>query len=194
MKSPLRQPADRAYSGHQFMTMRGFERLPFPAALAAEPERRAAGWHHMWHYRTMGLYAEQIARFQAHFPAAHMKVIVYDDFVRDPQGTLRDVFEFIGVDPSFRPARVPRPHPSGTPRRRLTAQLVSRPNMVRSTVRKVIPRSMRSGLRSRLLDASVERVPIEPSVRNELTAGFADDIGRLQTLIERDLSAWLTPR
>ena len=190
----LRQPADRAYSGYHFMAMRGYERLPLADALAAEPQRRADGWHHMWHYRHMGMYADQIARFQAHFPAEQLRVVVYDDFARDPQAVLRDVFEFIGVDPTFQPGRVPRPHPSGAPRRRLTAQLVSRPNVLRSTVRRVIPRSMRSGLRSRLLDASVQRVPIDPAVRNELTAGFADDIGRLQELIGRDLSAWLTPR
>ncbi len=190
----LRQPADRAYSAYQFQRMRGFEPLSLTDALAAEDERVEAGWQHMYHYRRMGQYSAQVQRFVERFPAEQLHVIVYDDFVRDPLGVLKGVFGFLGVDDAFVPPRTPRPMLSGTPRLPLVARMVSRPNVVRSLARSVVPRRFRPAVVAPLRKASVRRDPIDPTVWDELTASFADDISQLEVLIDRDLSAWRRPR
>jgi hypothetical protein len=37
------------------------------------------------------------------------------------------------------------------------------------------------------------RPPMAPALRRRLTEEFAPDIARLQTLLDRDLGAWLAP-
>lgn len=186
----LRQPADRAYSGYQFQRMRGYESLSFTEALAVEDERVTAGWHHMYHYRRMGMYAAQVQRFIDRFPASQLHVVIYDDFARDPKAVVRGVFDFLGVDSAFVPPRAPSPMLSGTLRRPRLAKLVSRPNAVRSMVRVLVPRRFRSAIVDPLRRASVRREPLDQTVRAELTTTYAADIDRLEALIGRDLSVW----
>ncbi len=43
-------------------------------------------------------YTEHLRRFHAAFPAERVKVLIYDDFRRDNEGTVRSVLRFLGVD------------------------------------------------------------------------------------------------
>ncbi|MCW3019494.1 MAG: sulfotransferase, partial [Solirubrobacterales bacterium] len=43
-------------------------------------------------------YVEQLRRFDSHFPAEQILVIVYDDFRRDNDATLRRILRFLDVD------------------------------------------------------------------------------------------------
>ena len=42
-------------------------------------------------------YVEQLRRFDRRFPAENLLVLVYDDFRRDNEGTIRRVLEFLGL-------------------------------------------------------------------------------------------------
>ncbi len=43
-------------------------------------------------------YVEQLRRFHSHFPRERVLVLIYDDFRRDNEGTVREVQRFLGVD------------------------------------------------------------------------------------------------
>jgi hypothetical protein len=45
-------------------------------------------------------YVEQLQRYEAAFPAEQIKVIIYDDFRRDNEATVRTISRFLGVDDS----------------------------------------------------------------------------------------------
>jgi hypothetical protein len=77
-------------------------------ALELEPERRAgrsippsshvpATLLYSDHVR----YVEQLRRFEAHFPAEQILVLIYDDFRADNDGTIRRVLRFLDVDDSL---------------------------------------------------------------------------------------------
>lgn len=42
-------------------------------------------------------------RYRKVFPMEQMKIFLYEDFVKDPQTILRDIFSFLEVDPTFTP-------------------------------------------------------------------------------------------
>lgn len=107
----LRQPADRAYSAYLHTRRDGREPLEdFSAALAAEPQRIAAGWEHLWHYRAMGCYAEQLARYRRVFDPDRLAVFLYDDLLADPSRVLAACMALLGVDATFRPDLSERPN------------------------------------------------------------------------------------
>jgi hypothetical protein len=102
----LRNPVDRAFSAFLHLIRDGREpEGDFEVALAKEEERIQAGWEHIWHYRSMGFYYEQLKRYYDVFPSDQIRVHIYRDFRHDPDTLLREVFEYLGVDTAFRPDR-----------------------------------------------------------------------------------------
>lgn len=106
MIAVLRHPVDRAYSAFLHLLRDAREPLPsFEAALEAEAVRIRGGWEHIWHLRRMGFYGEQLTRYYRYFGREQIRVYLYEELQRAPEEVIADMFEFLGVDPGFRPDR-----------------------------------------------------------------------------------------
>ncbi|HEX8199102.1 MAG TPA: sulfotransferase [Isosphaeraceae bacterium] len=115
----LRDPVDRAYSAFLHLVRDGREPvIDFGEALRREEERIADRWEHIWHYRRMGFYHEQLSRYFVAFDRAQIRIYLYDEFHADPLGVLRDVFRFLGVDEGFAPDTSVRHNAASVPRER----------------------------------------------------------------------------
>lgn len=117
----LRHPADRAWSSYWHTRRHGMESLSFEAAIEQESEREAHPADPLDElrphaYTGRSRYAEQIARLQALFPRADLYFGLFDDLVDDPLRVARGVFDFLGVDPEFRPPSVAVRLNTSTPR------------------------------------------------------------------------------
>jgi hypothetical protein len=100
----LRHPIERAYSAFLHLVRDGRETTTdFAEALKLEDERIAAGWEHIWHYRSMSLYYEQLKRYYDLFDRSQIKLYLYYDFRNETKQMLNDVFRFLGVDDTFTP-------------------------------------------------------------------------------------------
>ncbi len=195
----LRSPADRAYSSFLHMVRDGREPIPdFGRALAAEEERIRAGWSPIWHYRRMGFYYEQISRYREAFGPEKIRVYLYEDLERNPEGVLRDIHEFIGVDPLFVPDVSSRYNVSGVPKSKglhALHRFLLRPNPVKAALKPFFPK----GLRRRMVEGSLNTLrnrnlvkpPFPEEIRRGLIEGYTEDVSRLETLVHRDLSGWL---
>jgi hypothetical protein len=106
----LRDPVSRAWSHYNHEAARGFEDLPFAAALEREPERLAGeaermaadpaydsfSWRHH-SYFTRGLYLEQLHRLYALFPQDQVLLLESGELFADPDATYGRVLEFLGL-------------------------------------------------------------------------------------------------
>jgi len=191
----LRHPVERAYSHFLHLVRSGREPLrDFGAALDAEPERIAAGWEWSWHYRHMGYYGEQLARCLEHVDREQLTVYLFEDFTADPVALAQDIFRVLGVDDAFVPDTSMRYEASGVPKSdRFQRFLLNPDHWIRRISRFLIPEPVRERLLIRMKNVNLEKPPLEPDVRERLTAAYRDDVLRLQDLIDRDLSAWLAP-
>lgn len=52
-------------------------------------------------YKSRGLYKEQLEGYLKYFPREQIIVINSEKLFAEPENTLRQVFEFVGVDPEF---------------------------------------------------------------------------------------------
>ena len=192
----LRNPADRAYSAYMHAVREGKEPIgDFQEALAAEPQRIAENWGLMWRYRDLGNYVEQLERYYAVFSAERIKVILFDDLVREPLQVCRDLQSFIGVDTEFRPDVSLRHNVSGVPRSRVLQRALRGGAGVRRVARAVAPFVGQQRLRrwqTHLSNQNVRKIPAEALDRKALTESFREEVAELQRLIGRDLSAWLS--
>ncbi len=194
----LRQPVDRAYSAYMHVVRDGRETIrDFVQAIEAEPERIKQNWGPLWHYIEGGHYYEQLSRYYSVFPTDQIKVFLHDDFVKDPNAVIAEIFRYLGVETAFKPDMSAKPNVSGVPRselvHRLLFQLFQRPNPLRAVSRKLFPEEMRWRVTAALRNKNLRRVPLDPDLRKELTERYYHDgIISLGELLERDLSVWLS--
>ena len=108
----LRDPVERAFSHYKERVRAGVEELSFEQALEAEPGRLAGevekmmaepsyySRRHDWYsYRDRGIYAPQLRRWRSLFPHASLLVLRSEDLYANPQETLTDVTDFLGLPP-----------------------------------------------------------------------------------------------
>src|SRR5690606_29491924 len=96
----LRNPVKRAFSAYQHLVRDGRESLSFEEALKAEPDRIRDNWELIYHYRSVSKYYVPVKNFTENF--SRVKVILSDQLEKNTEATLRDVFEFLEVDPTYK--------------------------------------------------------------------------------------------
>jgi hypothetical protein len=113
----LRDPVERAYSGHAHEVAHGFETEPFEAALELEPTRLDGqakrivadpgyfSYSHQHHsYVARGQYIEQLERLERHFGRDRLHVVDSGDFFADPEAVYDGVLAFLGLPSRGSPA------------------------------------------------------------------------------------------
>jgi hypothetical protein len=190
----LRDPAERAYSNFKYLRREGREPLAdFEAALEAEHERIRRGWSDNWHYRAKGFYAEQVSRYLGVFPRERLRLYRYEDFSSNPAPILRDLYEFVGVNSSFRQPLGLRVNRSGEVRSPAVQRALDKLRPVKWALEPVLPASLQRQL-LRLQELNLVRAPLAPSVRERLIDEYRDDLLRLQELTGFDVQPWLTSK
>ena len=189
----LRNPVEQAFSHFLYATKQAIETEPdFTRALEKEEERLAAGWQPLFGYSRFPRYGEQLRRYFDIFPKEQILVKTYEDYQNTPQNVLRDIFAFIGADPSFQPDMSRKLNAGGVPKNRALQDFLMKPNPITGAIGHVVPQDLRWAIRDRIAALNTTRQQTMPrAARDILRARLSDDIMELQELIGRDLSGWL---
>jgi len=184
----VRDPVEKAFSQYMHLVRDDRERLPFSAALAAEEERTRDAWAVLWRYAGSSLYAPGIRRFREVFGPENVRVIVNEDLRADAASVLAGLFEFVGVDPRFRPDTRREHHRSGRPRSRLLARALAQPGPLASAARALLPDGWRARVRSLLQSANTgAKGELDAAARRALRERFAPDVLEVERLLGRRL-------
>jgi hypothetical protein len=188
----LRQPVDRAYSHYQMLRRNGREPArDFREALRREDERVRLGWGPTWHYRRRGDYAPQLERYLARFPRTQLRIYLHDDLHANGPRVLRDIFEFLEIDPAFTPDLRQRYNEGGLVHSSALYAFLHQPHRIKDLVRPLFPKPLADRLWLGLRAANRFKTALDPQLRAELTEECRPGILRLQDLLGRDLSPWL---
>lgn len=189
----LRQPADRAYSNYLMMVRDGRESLSdFFTAFLAEEDRIAKNWGFGWHYKRLGLYSQQVKKYQQMFDPNQLRIYLYDDLVKDLGGLTRNLCDFLEIDHLSVEADGLRENRSGIPKYDWLTYLIRRGNPLKRFIQSIATRGLRKKLAHSLLDSNLQASPrLDPAIRQKVTDLYRADILVLQDLIQRDLSGWL---
>jgi hypothetical protein len=96
----LRDPVERAYSHYYYHLYTG--KAATPASFDELIRDKSSDFRN--EILRLGRYDRQIPRFDNYFSRDQMKIILQEDLRTTAEETVRCVFKFIGVDPTFRPA------------------------------------------------------------------------------------------
>jgi hypothetical protein len=204
----LREPASFVRSLHLQMVQNHREsEKDLRKALALEDDRRAgrhiprrAHWPAALIYSDRVRYVEQLRRYHAVFPSEQILVIIYDDFRRDNEATVRTVLRFLEVDETA-PVEVKDANPSvrvrsvhlDTMLRWVRGEGGPGARAVNAALRTLTTRRLRSSLLYPLRRRLVYADPRSPDeqLMCELRSRFKGEVVAVSEYLGRDLvSLW----
>lgn len=179
----LRDPVERLYALYWQRVRLGLEHDGFAAAFARELEPGFPAERSF--YVRRGRCAAGVARFRRLF-GPNVRVIVFEELVRDPRGELAAVFAFLGVDPDVAERiEVGRHNPFALPRNRVAASLLGSAS-ARRIARRLVPLALRARLETALLKTG-PKPELDRDTDQRLTAFFQPDVRELEALLGRTL-------
>lgn len=203
----LREPASFVQSFHLQLLQIGFEtERDLGRALALEPERaqgrkipQGCPWPGALLYTRHVRYAEQLRSYHELFGREAVLTLIYEDFRSDNEGTVRELFRFLGVDDSVEIARS-EANPTVRMRSRRADGLMDSVTMGRGTVSRsvgsVVKAVTPAGLRRRAMRAARRAVvvdtappPADERLMGELRERFAGEVAAAGELLGIDLAA-----
>lgn len=191
----LRNPVERAYSHFLHLVRSGREPLrDFEAALDAEPRRIEKGWEWSWHYRRMGGYPAQLARYRNWFSDEQMRVYLFEDLKADAAAFAQRVYRALGIDDTFAPSVGAPRRSTGYPRWQWFQNFLHTPSHpLRRAARRVLPEGVRDRVLTSAKNANLTKPPMSRAARRRLVDAYCEDVHRLEAFLDRDLSHWLEP-
>ncbi|WP_174614758.1 sulfotransferase family protein [Virgibacillus ihumii] len=187
----LRNPMDRAFSAYWHLVSDGRETLSFEEALNKEDERINNNFEYIWHYKTTGLYYEQVKYYIEKFGQENVYLLVYEDFAQDPHYYINDVLEFLNLNKLVGEANYHRNNPSGVPKNKLVNNVVRNQNVLKSLLKRVLPVNFRQELKAKILNKNLTKPDMKSETRKHLLQYYMVDIEKLENLTSLDLKKWL---
>jgi hypothetical protein len=202
----LREPASFLRSLH-LQRLRNYVEVEgdLRKALALEGPRRAGHdippdtyWPKALFYSDQVRYVEQLRRFYERFPSERILVLIYDDYRRDSEATVRSVLRFLDLDADV-PILARESNPSVEVQSPRIHDLLRRLTVSEQPAFRVLNRSLRAltpkGARQRALQAVRKRLVFgEPGAADEalmddLRRRFKPEVVALSEYLGRDLVA-----
>ncbi len=192
----LRDPVDRAWSHYLHRKRNCTEPETFERALALENERLQQNPQAFVGYFRPGLYAKQLTAWFRHFPRDRFLIGLTEDLRAKPTEFISNICSFLGVDPPAEMDLSEKKNRASEPRIRWLMQLLNRPNLVQRFVKSLLSRHTQLRLSWYIRELNLRPYTKELPRINEETAAslrtlYAEDLERLEEMIERDLSKWI---
>jgi len=142
-------------------------------------------------YIKIGCYYRQVKQYITTFPNSQIKIILYDDYKRYPLKIIQEIFEFLCVSKDFVPNIRQNYNIGAIPKYPKISKFIVETN---NKFKTIIPYKIKPFL-NRLYHRFFlkEKRTLSASERKFLLRYFKEDIEKLATLIDRDLSIWLEP-
>jgi len=199
----LRNPIEIAYSLHSEEYFSGNEKIEnFQEVWYLQETRMQINEEYnarnkfMLQYAMRAKIGEQVERLFSIFDDSQVKLILFEDFVSSTAKVYEDVLGFLGVPRDGR-KQFPKINDSKRPRLQwLNDLMVNKPGNI-GKIAKYIKSSLRAnslGIGPIVVDTNKRKhtkEPLQPEFKKVLIKEFQDDIEKLSTILDRDLSHWL---
>lgn len=203
----LRNPADRAYSLYNWQVQEGYEYASsFEKAIEWEESRKqltfphgrlTGGYKYNYLYYHSGLYHDQLVEYFEAFGRENVHVEIFENFVKQTEARLIRIYRFLELENhNFLPdLTVYNPsYDVVAPWLQFSLRKINQTVIERRPVRKLIKNKAQ---RDMLLNLGLKKQKpprIDPKTRQWLLERYRPEVERLEVLLGRDLSFWLTPK
>jgi hypothetical protein len=183
----VREPVKRAYSHYNYYRFYASkEQRSVEQAFAQNPV-----------YKGASRYSEWIERYTGTFGPDKLMVIVFEEYVTEPEVWLPEIYSFLGVDPEFVPASLgKKTNASFRPRSEKLFALYHRiaRSPLRTGIEAILPQGTRPIVRNivhGILGKGRQSIPpLPPDLKLRLQDEFRSEVAWMEEYFERPLPAW----
>ena len=159
----LRNPVERAYSHYLMTKRRSLEKFGFEKAISLEEKRiksKDGKFHHS--YISRGLYLEQISTFEKYFGIENIKVVIFEDFIKETASHINEIANFIDL-PLFEYDYNKKSNPSSRPRLKFIQRFIYGNNKIKNVFGNLISsRDYKRRLMQRIEKMNLKKENKEP--------------------------------
>lgn len=187
----LRDPVQSSFSRYKHSVRRGWETKKYEDAIGMWESRKQQGY--IWDFDYIGAfkYADQVKAYMESF--SNVKVVILEEFIRNREGTYRDILAFLGVDTNFNASLDDEYNSSIITELPVWLRYIWSPRL-RRLLCQMLPSSIYKSIEhylQRMVDDRSSHVPVMlPKTRENMRNIFRHDIGRLEALLGRKLTCW----
>ena len=196
----LRNPVDLLHSLHSFLVYIGNEDIySFEEALKAEPARKlgrripkSCKRPEALLYSEVVKFSIQIKRYFKFFDKKQIRILIFENFIKNTSKDYRDSLNFLEVDSHFVPEFRIYNQNKIIRNYRIHRFLADPPPFIKfmySPVHKIVRGKWNKSLRD-LNTIFAARRPMPENLRENLRSKFESEIEELRELINEDLSSW----
>ena len=183
----LRDPVERAYS-HYLLRLSGGKTYSFSEAIKLALKTNV-GFRHEVIIRG-GWYHKEIKRYFSFFGVENVKILFFEEFVTNPQKTIKEVLKFLDVH-AEPPQTVELVHNYLTKPRNLLATSILKNQTVRRIARGLLPESVAERGVRKIFGKKITKPRMQQQDRIFLENIYKEDVQKLQKLLKRKLPWFL---
>ena len=182
----LRNPIEIAYSEYFSLKFMGFDQnRSFDELLDSSEEQLTRNEFHIDSLLEAGFYSKHIKRFQKIFSKNQIKIIIFEEYIKNTVPTIDSILSFLGIKESI----TFDVSPKGAYKipRNFASQKLMNNSTFRKAAKFVIPTVTRQKIGERFLVKESSRPPLKQNQRKRLTQIYQDDVENLSELLGRNL-------
>jgi hypothetical protein len=184
----LRDPVERAYSHYLMDYREGAQSRSFYEALLDDMNRPEKGWGVSYLYYELGLYAAQVQRYFEAFKPEQVKVLMFEDFRRDPRAVLRELTDFLGLDPEpLAEIDTSRKYNSYAAPRNQVLRRIAGAKLSRILGQALVPHWLGASIFERFFLTQAAKPPIARRARELLCSLYSPELDKLESFLGRAL-------
>jgi len=182
----LRDPVQRAFSAYVMRKNGGRESRTFHQVI----EDYIKDYKHSKFYSDgiifAGLYTKNIKKYIDTFGSQNVKILIFEEFIKDTVNQVQEVLNFLGVD-SESPSNIGKVYNAYNEPRGKISEMVLSSNLVWKIGQKLVPQNMRRELRKRIFMKEGEKPKLPEEEGIILQKLYQEDVNNLEKLLGRKL-------
>jgi len=182
----LRDPVQRAFSQYLMKKTNGVEQRTFHQVIEDYMSDYENGRDHWDRTIYAGLYTKNVKKYTDIFGLQNVKIIMFEEFVKDTPKYVKEVLDFLEVDSEL-PLNVGKVYNAyGEPRGKIADRMLANKLIWKIGV-KIIPRTFRQGLRKKIFLKNKKKPKLPEEDGRVLQKFYKDDVNSLEKLLDRKL-------
>jgi len=181
----LRDPVERVYSHYLMLFGGGFISTSFRQEIEYELQNGSSSL--MWGIKMdEGLYSEHIKRYSKIFGHDQVKIIIFEEFIKNTKETIEEILKFLELDKTLSNFSAKKHNPYA-PARGLIAQQILNSKKIQRIARALTPESTRQTLTNYILLSKKSKPKMSEKDRETLIKFYKDDVEKLKLILGRKL-------
>lgn len=184
----LRNPIDRAYSHYLMLYGRGVLKTPFEQIISDSKKIP----HDDFSGRVInaGFYSEQIKRYFEVFPKNQIKILIFEEFVKNTKESVGNILDFLDIDDEPPDSTNTIYNQFTEPRGGISSSILKN-KIIKNVGKQFLPMSVGESMMKNILGKKSIKPKLSEKMYESLENIYRKDIIKVETILDRKVS-WLT--